>query len=215
MIARRLVLVGGLGTLVGCASSPPVRLHLLAVEVDRPLQPPLGRPVVLGVGPIEVVDYLERPEIVTRRGRTGLDLAESDRWGERFEVMLARTLRESLARLLATDAVVELPSDRALEPELRLELQVLRFEAEAAAETTARPDRVVLEARWLVLPGAGDRSLRLERSTLEEPIEGEGAEAAVAAMSRALGGLARILAEAVRAELARRTARPATRRTSP
>lgn len=211
MIARRVVLGGGLGMLAACASSPPVRLHLLAVEVDRPLQPPLARPAVLGVGPIEVVDYLERPEIVTRRGRTGLVLVESDRWAERFEVMLARTLRESLARLLATDSVFELPTDRVIQPELRLELQVLRFEAESEAATSARPDRVVLEARWLILAGAGERPLRLERSTLDEPIEGEGPEAAVAAMSRALGGLALILAEAVRAELTRRTARRPTR----
>lgn len=205
---RRLLALGAaLGTLGGCATSPPTRLHLLAVEPDGPLagtrrSPPLA----LGVGPLEVVDYLERPEIVTRRGRTSLVLAELDRWGERFEVMLGRVLRESLARLLATDAVVELPTDREVALDYRLAVQILRFEADDAGEVT-------LEARWQLLPRSGERPLRLERTVQREPIPGDRAmEGIVAAMSRALGGLARTLAEAVDAQDRGRSGRPAAAR---
>ncbi len=206
---RRSVVALGLGTFAaGCASSPPVRLHLLAVEPEGPLEgASRTAPLVLGVGPIEVVDYLERPELVTRRGRTRLALAELDRWGERFEVMLGRVLRESLARLLATDAVIELPSDREVQPDHRLAVQILRFEAEEDGE-------VELEARWQLFGRSGDRPLRLERSVIAEPIEpGPGMEPVVAAMSRALARLARTLAEAVlAAERARATRRPTAAR---
>lgn len=148
-----------------------------------------------------MADYLERPEIVTRRGRSSLVLAEFDRWGERFEIMLGRVLRESLARLLATDALIELPTDRDVQPDYRIALQVLRFEAEEGGE-------VELEARWQVFGRAGERPLRLERSRLREPVErGAGVEPVVAAMSRALAGLARTLAEAVLAEEQARAAR--------
>lgn len=210
---RRILLAGAaLAGGAGCAASPPSRLHLLAVEPEGPLAGARRTPpLVLGIGPLEVVDYLERPEIVTRRGRTSLVLAELDRWGERFEVMLARVLRESLARLLATDAVIDLPSDREIAPDFRIALQLLAFEAEEGGE-------VGLEARWQLLGRSGDLPLRLERTRLGEPVEpGDGMEAVVAAMSRALGRLARTLAEAVlaedRARAARRPAppRPASR----
>lgn len=208
-IGRRTALaLALLGLAGGCATSPPVRLHLLAVEPEGPLEGAARTPpLVLGVGPIEVVDYLERPELVTRRGRTSLALAELDRWGERFEVMLARVLRESLARLLATDAVVELPSDREVQPELRLAVQILRFEAEEGGE-------VELEARWQLFGRTDDRPLRLERRVISEAVErGPGMEPVVAAMSRALARLARTLAEAVlQAERARGARRPTAAR---
>ena len=216
---RLLAATSTLTLLAACTTSPPTRLHLLAVEPEGPLEgagrtPPIG----LGVGPLEVVDYLERPEIVTRRGRTSLALAELDRWGERFEVMFARVLRESLARLLATDAVVELPSDREVQPDLRLAVQLLRFEADETGEVT-------LEARWQLFARTGDRPLRLERTLVREPVEAggpaagiaeaPGMEVVVAAMSRALGELARQLARAILAEDRARARRPAAARPTP
>lgn len=208
-IGRRSALALALLALAGgCTTSPPVRMHLLAVEPEGPLQGAARTPpLVLGVGPIEVVDYLERPELVTRRGRTSLALAELDRWGERFEVMLARVLRESLARLLATDAVIELPSDREMQPEQRLAVQILRFEADERGA-------VELEARWQLFGRSGDRPLRLERSVIAEAVEpGPGMEPVVAAMSRALARFARTLAEAVlQAERARGARRPTAAR---
>jgi|GEM_PF-4847219 len=206
-LARRALLFLALAPpTAGCATSPPSRLHLLAVEPLGPLPGAERRPPrVLGVGPLEVVDYLERPEIVGRRGRTSLELAELGRWGERFEVMFGRVLRESLARLSATDDVIELPSDREVQPDWRIAVQLLRFEAQDGRE-------VELEARWSLFGGHGDRPLRLERTVLREPVEpGPGMEPVVAAISRALGALARTLAEAISAE---ERARPA-RRPSP
>ncbi len=195
-LTRRGLVLAAIASLSACATSPPTRLHLLAVEPAGPLPGAPGSGLVLGVGPIEVVDYLERPEIVTRRGRTSLVLAEFDRWGERFEVMVARVLRESLARLLATDAVLDLPADRDIEPDFRLALQLLRFEAEEEGE-------VVLEARWELAGRTGSRPLRRQRTVIREPIEpGPGIEPVVAAMSRALGALAGELARAVAAQAA-------------
>lgn len=209
VLTRRLVLAAAAFLpLAGCASSPPTKLHVLAVEPEAPLPGAERRPpLVVGVGPVEVVDYLERPELVLRRGRTSLELAELDRWGERFEVMFGRILRESLARLLATDAVFELPSDREFQPDWRITLQLLRFEAQDGRE-------VELEARWSLFGRTGDRPLRLERTALREPVEpGTGMEPVVAAMSRTVGRFARTLAEAVLAEeRARTTRRPAAAR---
>jgi uncharacterized lipoprotein YmbA len=210
-LARRALLVLALAPpTAGCTTSPPSRLHVLAVEPEAPLPSAERRPpVLLGVGPVEVVDYLERPELVLRRGRTSLELAELDRWAERFEVMFGRVLRESLARLLATDDVIELPSDREVQPDWRIAVQLLRFEAQDGRE-------VELEARWSLFGGTGDRPLRLERTVLREPVEpGPGMEPVVAATSRALGAFARKLAEAVLAEeRARPARRPATARST-
>lgn len=206
---RLLVAASTVPTLAACTTSPPTRLHLLAVEPEGPLEGARrSPPIALGVGPLEVVDYLERPEIVTRRGRTALVLAEFDRWGERFEVMVGRVLRESLARLLATDAVVELPSDQDLPLDLRLALQLLRFEADETGE-------VALEARWQLFGRTGDRPLRLERTLVREPVEAPGMGAVVAAMSRVLGELARRLATAIQAEARTRARRPAAARPTP
>ena len=58
---------------------------------------------VIGVGPITVPKYLDRPQIVTRSGRNQLALGEFDRWAEPLQDNVLRVLAENLAFLIPTD----------------------------------------------------------------------------------------------------------------
>lgn len=68
----------GAGCLGG--GNAPTRLYVLA-PVETPALPASGA-LSVGVGPMHVPGYLDRPQIVTRRDADRIDLGDFDQWGE-------------------------------------------------------------------------------------------------------------------------------------
>ena len=66
--------------------------------------------IALEVGPVTLPGYLDRPQIVTRKGRDEIEPAEFDLWPEPLKSSVSRTLGENLATLLRTDRVAIFPS---------------------------------------------------------------------------------------------------------
>src|SRR5271154_6377412 len=52
---------------------------------------------VIGLGPIKLPPYLDRPEIVTRTAPNRLELSKEDRWGESIENGFTRAMERDLA----------------------------------------------------------------------------------------------------------------------
>lgn len=185
------ILVWGGGCLGG--ASAPTRFYTLVPVAVPPTEasPITGdRGPAIGVGPVTLPGYLDRREIVTRRGRDEIELGEFDRWSEQLKDGATRVLGEDLAILLRTDRVA-LPSGRGSLPvQYQVIVEVARFEGVAGADVT-------LEARWRILGGDG-KELALRRSTVTEVVGAPGYGALVAAMSRALGALGRDIATAIR-----------------
>jgi uncharacterized lipoprotein YmbA len=71
--------------------------------------------VSVSIAPVEVPDYLDRLQIVTRDGNNGLKLAEFDRWGGSLGENIATVLVENLSLLLGSDRVFTYPR---LSPEI-------------------------------------------------------------------------------------------------
>ena len=185
------ILVWGGGCLGG-ASAPTRFYTLVPVAVPTTEVNPLAaeRGLAIGVGPVTLPGYLDRREIVTRRGREEIELGEFDHWSEPLKDGATRVLGEDLAILLRTDRVALL-SWRGTRPvQYQVAVEVARFEGAAGADVT-------LEARWRILGGDG-KELTLRRSTVTEAAGAPGYGALVAAMSRALGGLSREIATAIR-----------------
>ncbi|MGK0172668.1 MAG: putative lipoprotein YmbA, partial [Gammaproteobacteria bacterium] len=90
------------GFLASCANTTPSRYYILApviqpvspVQLVQHAQGPLVR-----VGPISVPPYLDRPNIVTRRGANGIELAQLDSWAEPLKDNITRVLVDNLSAL--------------------------------------------------------------------------------------------------------------------
>ena len=76
--ALPLVLVAAL-VATGClGGTAPTRFYVLA-PVDGPVVAD-ARAMTLGVGPVTLASYLDRPQIVTRPATDKIDLGEFDQW---------------------------------------------------------------------------------------------------------------------------------------
>ena len=145
--------------------------------------------VTLGLGPITIPGYLDRPQIVTRLSDNEIALAEADRWAEPFADHLTRTLQANLARLLPGSSYVDFPWYESEAPDLSVRLDVRRFEVDSTGAVT-------LDAAWRIIrdgSAVGGRETRID-----ETASGPGQGAAVAAQSRALAALSSEIAAEVR-----------------
>jgi uncharacterized lipoprotein YmbA len=192
-----LATLAGLG---GCASqAPAVRFYVLAPQAAA-VASAEAADLAIVVAPVRLPQYLERPQIVTRSGEHRLQLAEFDRWGGNLRQDMTRVLAQNLARLLGSERVVAAPHTLALQPDFRVEVEVLRFER-------AADGRVHLAATWRLRRGADSAALASLHAELRGAAlsEEDAFDALVASMSEVYGELARRIAQSVRRHAAARS----------
>lgn len=144
----------------------------------------------LGVGPVQIPERLQRPQILTRlTAPNEIALSDFSRWAEPLEGSVARVLTENLSKLTATHQVFLYPWSKRANVNLQIEVDVLHFEGQVG-------EPVKLIARWRLLDSSGQELSTPRLSQYTEPTRANTIEAMVAAMSRTLGALsAEIAAE--------------------
>ena len=174
--------------LAACGTSEPSRLYTLSALPDRGGEPAGVEGPAVGVGPVTLPQYLDRPQIVQRSGPNRLETSEFDRWAEPLSDTVPRVLAENIGRLLQSKKVYVLPRRRRLPLDLTVEVDFSQFEplADGAA---------ALAARWHIF---ADSDAPLEEGSAQIRIDGnlpEDHETRVKLLSDALGELSRRIAE--------------------
>lgn len=183
-----------LAILSGCASSKPTRFYTLSSLVKSETATkttPTEQDISIGIRPVRLPEYLDRPQIITLTSTNKLKLAEFNKWAEPLNENISRVLMENLSTLLSTDYVFMFPWNRARSVEYRVEVDVIRFEGTLG-------DRITLKAKWTVFGDYGKKESMTRTTSYTERIEGQDYGAMVAAMSRTLEGLSRDIAHAIK-----------------
>lgn len=176
--------------LTGDASTPA------AAAASTGQQPAL----IVGVTPVELPRYLDRPQIVTRVSANELVLAEFDQWAEPLPDSVTHILAENMTRLLSAHQIEVLPLQRSNQSAYEVVVTLMRFESEAG-------NGCVLSARW-ALVDEREKSVRVQNTfDVRIPLETSDYDATVGAMSRALAALSRDIALHVRAVVTHKTVR--------
>jgi uncharacterized lipoprotein YmbA len=181
--------------LAGCGSSKPTHLYVLSATADK-MRPPSPTGLALGIGPITLPKYIDRPQVVSRIAANSLDQSEFEQWGGDLNDNITRVLASNLGNLLATDRVSLYPWKGAAPIDFQVSMDVTRFEQD--------PDgNVVLDAFWSISTPGKEKVLTMQRSSYRESAPaaaGQGREAydaMVAAMNADLLALSRDIAAAI------------------
>jgi uncharacterized protein len=181
-----------LAALTGCATTPPSRFYILsAVSADTAAQP-AGPATAVGVGPVELPKYLDRPQIAVRSGANELLYDETHRWAEALQDNVTTVLAENLARLVPTDSVNVFPWWRTTTIDYQVVAEISRFDADASGN-------VVLSVNWKLYSEQSREVVTQKKTVFTEPANGTDYTDIVAAQSRALASLSREIAGAIRA----------------
>jgi len=181
--------------LCGCASKSPnyYVLHSLQNEAPGVKMAKADRNLTIGVGPVKIPEYLERPQMATRSTQNSLQFAEFDKWAEPLEKNLTRVLAENLAILLSTDRVGVFPWAGSMHVLYQVTVDVTQLEY--------TPDgKAILVASWSVFGGDGQKLLTTKRSRLTVPVQSTGFEAIASAQSRAVEEMSREIAACIESQ---------------
>jgi uncharacterized protein len=187
-ISLVVVLVG-----TGCFSAgrPTVyfTLNPLAGPVDQRMPSPATQ-WVIGIGPLEMPEYLDRLDLVTRISPNRVVVHANHRWAASLQSEILRVLVDNLALETRARQVVSFPWDSHFEPDLQIAIQIQAFEGELGG-------KVRLRAAWSLTPAQADQPALRRVSDLEQDTAGGTFEDLVAAMGQVLGRLSLEMAAAV------------------
>jgi uncharacterized lipoprotein YmbA len=191
-LLRAVVLLLALVSLFSaCAGkSAPSKFYMLNSLPQSPLSAVEGG--TIGVFPITVPDYLDRPQIVTRVSENEISFDEFRRWAEPLKDSFTNALVQDLSTLLNTARVIKTTESPGIPMALRVGVKVVQFDGTLGGD-------VVLVVKWGLFGQEGKKLLVGKRSTFKEATGAETYEAYVAAESRAVSALSREIAEAIKA----------------
>ena len=185
----RLVTVASLVVaLSSCGTTPNSNYYVLqsdatAGSTDSTLS--------LGVGPIEIPEYLNRHTIVFSRLNNQLSLASFERWAEPLDSGIERVVRLNLASLLNTQNVQTYPWGSSEKPEYAVQISVLRFDASS--------NGAELIAEWRLHRPNSEKTILRQISRLQDDQQRKPmtAEDVAPAYSRLLLQLSEVIAAAI------------------
>lgn len=171
--------------LASCAS--PKSFYVLSAEGP----PPSGGGPGVGVGPVSLAGYLDRPNLVFQEGGNRMSIAESHRWAGDLEENIARVTATNLGRKLGTGNVRVYPwgADNELRYQISLDIRQLHGTADGDA---------VLDAAWRVYSLPDRRMISSKSWSGVEPLTADGYDEMAAAESRLLARLAGEIAATLR-----------------
>lgn len=144
----------------------------------------------IGVGPVALPDYLDRPQLITRSGPNQLRVDEYYRWGGALKQEIVRVVTQNLMTLIGSDKIMPIPWPGDFNPDMTVRLEVYAFEG--ASDGSARLRTTVTLAYRN--PGSTPLAWTVD---LKEQATSRAPEEIVAAQSRLLAQLSRQIAEAI------------------
>ena len=172
-----------------------------AQTAAAPAAPSTTGDFTLGLGPIKLPPYLDRPEIVTRMAPNRLELSKEDRWGESVQNGFTRAMERNLAAQ-AGAAVIVFPWYNTVHIDMQVQIDVYRFETDAQGIAT-------LSAKWTILDSTGKNILYTVESHLTQPSKPGDMTEAAAVLSRTIGDLSSQIANMLQQLRSHQGAHPA------
>lgn len=195
VIALRTSILGALcGTaLLGCTHTPVPHYYVLSAAAE-PASHGLSSGPRIGLGPVTLPEYLDRPQIVTRVAGGRLELSNAQRWAEPLQASFTRALLTNLERDLPNLDIVVHPWRSSLSIARQVQIEVTRFDRDADGAFH-------LSARWSVSTPNERDTAATQHSDIEIPLTAtaDDYDAMVSAANGAVAALAATIASQVQA----------------
>jgi len=183
----------GLAMLLGaCASAPDVRYFTLQTAAAQARTSSSG--MVIALGPVDLPEYLDRPQIVTRTGGNRLSVDEFNRWGGSLDEEIGRALARAISGRLNDVQIHRYPSRISVDPVYRIAVDIRAFDGVLGGE-------VNLQAAWSLIDDRRAKVRRTRQGSYLSRTAGPGHEAYAAALTDTLNQLARDIAASLKATM--------------
>ncbi len=175
----------------GCTRTSPTRFYVLSPMKKTDIKATrISSRISVGVGPVSIPDYLDRPQIIVRTSENRLDLREFDKWAGSLKHDVPRVIADDISTILGTDKVFIFPWAASLNPRFEVKIDITRFDGN-------KKGMVLLDAKWVIMAKNGRKTLAMKRSIIKTHAEKPGIEGLIRAKSMALGELGKIISNKI------------------
>lgn len=176
----------------GCAGTEKSRFYTLAKLAGAPSGSVNAGSsgISVGIGPVRLPEYLDRPQIVTRTSKYRLDIADFDRWVAPLDAAFSRVLAENLSILLSTDRIYIYPWHTSRHLDYQVLIEIIQLDGAITGDAN-------LLVRWSLLKDGTESQITLKKFHSKKPIAGQGYSGLVTAMSLGVFDLSREIADAI------------------
>jgi uncharacterized protein len=138
--------------------------------------------MIIGVGPVKIPEYLDRPQIVTQNKEKMLEFAQFDRWGESLDLGLADLIREDLTTMLPRAKLTIYPWNPSMAVKYQVVLEVVQLDSELDKD-------MFFVVQWMVIDMQNSKTVIIKRSEFRRPIIPQSYSGLVKTLSTACASL--------------------------
>jgi uncharacterized lipoprotein YmbA len=154
--------------LSGCLSvsnSPTPRFYMLQAVYENQVSKKINiaSDVVIGVGPVKIPEYQDRPQIVTQDKEKMLKFAQFDRWGEPLDLGMAHLIGENLAVMLPEAKFTLYPWNSSIPVKYQVVVEIIQLDSNLDKD-------LFLVAQWLVIDVQNAKTMIIKRSEFRQSI---------------------------------------------
>jgi uncharacterized lipoprotein YmbA len=131
----------------------------------------------IGVGPLEIPRLINRPQIVSRKNQSEINMTETHQWGGSHKEELIQVITDNLSSLLKTESIQQYPWKFSFKPHYQVRINIERFDGELGKN-------VQLIARWWLLKN--NKEILVKRAVINSKTHGNSYSDYVNAQSQAL-----------------------------
>ncbi len=181
--------------LSGCismSSSPTPRFYMLHVGHKNQANKKINivSNQFIGVGPVKIPEYLNRPQIVTQSKEKMLNFAQFDRWGEPLDLGMVRLIGEDLSVIFPGAKFTLHPWNLSIPVKYQVVVEIVQLDSELDKD-------LFLAAQWLVVDVQNMKTMIIKKSELRQPIIPHTYSGLVKTLSMACASLSNEIAEAL------------------
>jgi uncharacterized lipoprotein YmbA len=176
--------------LTGCAASQPTRFFVLnALEHSQKeslTSCQNNKIFTLGINPINLPHYLDRPQIMTKVNDNEFRLSELNVWAEPLKDTLTRVIAQNLNSVPCADIVI-MPKALSKQIIYRLSAEVIRLDGTLVGQA-------ILDVQWSIIEEQTKQVLIAKVSKYREPVLSHDYNALVYAYNRVLDSFSKEIA---------------------
>lgn len=181
--------------LSGCISvpnSPTPRFYVLQAVYENQVNKKINiaSDVLIGVGPVKIPEYQDRPQIVTQDKEKMLKFAQFDRWGESLDLGVARLIEEDLTVMLPGAKFTLYPWNSTIAVKYQVVVEIVKLDSELDKD-------LFLVAQWLVIDAENSKTMIIKRSEFRQTIIPQNYSGLAKTLSTACASLSSEIAEAL------------------
>jgi len=187
--------VGLILIISGCISipnSPTSRFYMLSIvdenQVSKKID--LASNMVIGVGPVKIPEYLNRPQMVTLSKEKMLQIAQFDRWGESLDLGVASLIREDLTVMLPKAKLTLYPWNSSVVVKYQVIAEIVQLDSELNGDMS-------FVVQWMIIDVQNSKVMIIKRSAFHQPIIPPNYSGLAKTLSSACASLSSQIAEAL------------------